>query len=232
MRSSSLHWLPGLLLAIGFSAVVACNDSEFKSSDGTKAKDQGSGTPKAGDDDDDATTTKGPGSPTGTGGSDPSNGTGGPKIPPGEGNGKIPVNCIEGDKVNYNPGGEAGACIESGRTYNFDLKECQDMRAAEYDCTWDGMFGALEAVGIQPTAKLQSHKDKGGKMITCGQSADKALIVAQILVPPDGQEFKCVDGKIVNGQALTGCYGGSGGDGLSQEEKEKFVYGCITRTND
>ncbi len=223
MRSTSLHRLPGLALAISFAAVVvACNDSDFKSSNGTKAKETGSGTPKAGDDDDDAT--KGPGSPTGTGGGDP-------KVPPGESNGKIPVNCIEGDKVNYNPGGEAGACIQAGRTYNFDLKECQDMRAADYECTWDGMFGALEAVGIQPTARLQSHKEKGGKMISCGQSADKSLIVAQILVPPDGQEFKCVDGKIVNGQALTGCYGGSGGEGLSQEEKEKFVYGCITRTN-
>lgn len=205
-----------LLTAIGWlGCMAACSESKFASSNDAKGKKSDPGT--------------GTGDP-GTGTGNPGTGTGGPG---GSTGGPPTINCTEGDKANFNPGGDAGKCITDGDTYNFDGKECQKMRRSEFDCSFEGLFAAMKEMGLSPTPKLKQFKDDGAKMISCGQNKDKTLVVSQILIPPEGG-FKCVDGKVNNGTVLTGCYQSDGGlkEGASADEQKKYVYSCIEKTND
>lgn len=113
--------------------------------------------------------------------------------------------CVDGDKINFNWNGEAKTCIiDQGKTYNFDSKQCAEMRKAEFDCDWENIKTAMSKLGLSSSA-IENDSAAGAKLVSCGQSKDGNRIVAQWLKLPEGKTVDCKADK-TPGNITTGCY--------------------------
>lgn len=151
-----------------------------------------------------------------------------PDGPPGAGN------CVDGDQLKLEWSGPIKEClIDQGKTYNFELKQCTEMRQAKFTCNWENVTKALEELGLL-TNTLKTDSQNGAKLVSCGQSEDGNRIVVQWVKPPEGGAIDC---SKANGGSLTttGCYTYYGPgetqppEPANEEERKKQVYGCMNQ---
>lgn len=197
-------------------ALIACNGADFG---GTNSSKSPASSTDCSDDDPDC-------DPSNPGSQNP----GGPAGPGSPGS----DDCVDGEKLNVEWAGEVKEClIDQGKTYNFELKRCAEMRQSKFSCTWDNVTKELEDRGLL-TDVLSADSKSGAKLVSCGQSEDGNRIVVQWVSIPEGGTVDCK--KASTGASITtGCYtlyksGETRPDTPSNEdERAQQVYDCMNR---
>lgn len=143
--------------------------------------------------------------------------------------------CENGSKVNAAYSGPVKECIDQGKLWNFDRKECGTaMKQASFACNFETFFQRLSALGLSPSSLLQQGaqgingdgKPQKALLLGCGESDDKNTILIQWFFVPDGKTG--CDYESTGGMIITGCYGeNSGPASVSDEEKKNIVANCL-----
>lgn len=114
--------------------------------------------------------------------------------------------------------------------WNFDAKQCTQMRKAEFDCSFDGFFAQLEKLRITPTEKLEKGRagdPRPAMIVGCGESENKKTVLIQWFIPPEGTAVDC-NLDVNEGLITTGCYGENSGQSTTdEEEKKRIVLNCM-----
>jgi hypothetical protein len=139
--------------------------------------------------------------------------------------------CVEGDPIEIKWPVQIQACLDQGKLFNFDTKQCAGVTKAQYDCNFPGVLDAIVRVGLNEPNKLvaasQSANPKG-YMVGCGQSADQQTVIAQWIMVP---AVKTCTFEPAQAGVTTACYRNFGYEAVppldTPEQYRAFVAKCM-----
>ncbi len=150
-------------------------------------------------------------------------------------NGEVPQAlkpCIDGDKLVVPWTGTVKACLDQGKTYNFDTKVCADLPQASFSCDWTTVKAKLLEKDLLSEV-LKRDAEVGAKLVSCGQSKDGNRILVQWFKLASNPGVSC--NTIQESASITtGCYTHYVGtvpppNPTTDEEKRAAVAACMAQ---